>query len=166
MQSSDLPDVRGRGHGQHGRAVAVGAGIEPAEDRLTICPVFQHTSPTLPSSDQRCSFRQHGRPPRASLHAVRPFSDCQRAQAHLRLRFSSRRQTTLQTRCQRVHISNRLRILNTPLAPIRRVETSTLNTPLAQTVSSCKAEPASQRPSAYGAGRLSRPNPEPKKIPK
>ena len=55
--------------------MAVGAGIEPARDRLTICPVFQHTSPTRSGDGPaRAAPCLHGRPPRASPHAVTPFS--------------------------------------------------------------------------------------------
>ena len=74
-------------HEEASRTSAVGAGIEPAGGRVTICPVFQHTSPTIWATTSAALLQHHGRPPRASLHAVTPFSDCQRSRAHLRLGF-------------------------------------------------------------------------------
>ena len=105
-QSPDLPDVLFRVSPRYRSAffavkrrrlsqwssethVAVGAGIEPAESALTVRSVFQHTSPTRVEAAlrTRCTsgrLRLHGRPPRASPHAVTPFSDCQRSRAHFR----------------------------------------------------------------------------------
>jgi hypothetical protein len=71
-----------------GRNIAVGAGIEPAIDRVTICPVFQHTSPTRSGDGPVWAAPVLTRETATRFtHAVTPFLNCQRSRAQLRLGF-------------------------------------------------------------------------------